>query len=77
VADVVLFPGVTKLDLPADRVLEQALTKGVLERVVVIGVTKDGDEYFASSMADGADVVWYMERAKHKLMKIVDEMSDG
>lgn len=50
-SNVVYLGGVTKLDLPADRILEKCA--GQLEGVVVIGYTKDGDEYFVSSYADG------------------------
>lgn len=64
---------VTKLDLDPDRVLSKAI--GNLTEVVVIGFDKDGEEYFASSVSDGGSVLWHMERAKHKLMQIVDEQT--
>lgn len=70
-AEVVPFPGVTTLDCDPDRVLESAI--GQLECVVIVGVAKDGSEYFASSVADGADTLWHLQRAIHKLMKIADE----
>lgn len=69
--NVVDFTGITRLDIDPDRVLRKAI--GQLERCTIVGVNKDGDEFFASSVADGGTVVWDMERAKHKLMKIVDE----
>ena len=69
-ANIINFPGITYLDLPADRILEGAA--GQLERVIVIGYTPDGDEYFASSIADGADCVWLLERMKLKLLRIAD-----
>ena len=69
--NIVNFPGVTCFDLPANQVLESAL--GKLERVVVIGYTSEGDEYFASSIADGSEVVWLIERMKLQLLRIVDE----
>ena len=68
--DVVNLGCVTKLDLPPDRILEQAI--GQLEGVVVLGYDKDGQEYFASSYADGGDVVWLMERLKKKLLEVSD-----
>lgn len=68
--EVVLLNNITKLDLPADRVLEAAIEK--LDKVVVIGYEKDGDEYFASSIADGAEVLWLLERLKKKLLDVVD-----
>jgi hypothetical protein len=65
---VVNLNNVTRLDLPPDRVLESAV--GKLEGVVILGYDKDGEEYFASSYADGADVLWLMERAKLDLLSI-------
>lgn len=75
-ADVVNFTGITTLSLTAERVLQSAMD-AALSEVIVIGVTEDGDEYFASSNADGGFVVWHMERAKHKLMLVVDDMMEG
>ena len=62
---------VTKLDIPVDRVLEKAV--GQLDSVVILGYDKEGDEYFASSNADGGDVMWLIERAKKRLLDIVDD----
>ena len=73
--DVVIFHGVTVLDFDPDRVLSAAV--GELECVVVIGRTKYGEEYFASSLADGGDVLWMMERAKKALLEISDECGCG
>lgn len=70
-AEVIDFTSATTLSLDPDRVLEAA--KGKMESVVVIGFTLDGAEYFASSDADGADVLWHLERAKHRLMRTIDE----
>lgn len=68
---VVSFDGVTRLDIDPERILESA--KGRLSGVVIVGYTKDGDEeYFASSIADGADVLWLLERSKKALLEIVD-----
>lgn len=69
-SNVVNFTGITKLDLPPDRILEQA--QGTLEGVVILGYTKDGREYFASSYADGGDVLWLLERLKKQLLETVD-----
>jgi hypothetical protein len=73
-SNVVDLPVITKLNLDPERVL--AAAQGKLESVVIVGYTKDGDEYFASSIADGADVVWMLERAKIKLLSVrEDEMA--
>lgn len=65
-AKVIPFDGITKLDLPADRVLDMAT--GKLEGVVVVGYDRDGDIYCASSYADGGTVLWLIETLKHRLM---------
>ena len=67
-AKVIHFTGITKLDLPADRILGSAV--GELESVVIIGYHKDGSEYFASSIADGGSVNWLLDRCKMKLLDI-------
>lgn len=75
-AEIVSFPGITKLDVPVERILDKARTANLSE-VVVIGTDSDGDFYFASSQAGGHDVLWLLERAKHKLMQISDELEGG
>ena len=65
---VIPFTGITKLDIPADKVIESAL--GNLEGVVILGYDKDGQEYFASSYADGGDMLWLLERAKKALLEV-------
>lgn len=64
---VVEFPGVSRLDLDPDRVLRKAV--GEMRQVVICGEDKNGRLYFASSLADGADILWWMERAKFALME--------
>lgn len=71
--NIVPWGGITRHDIPADRVINAALEHG-LEGVVIIGFDKDGAEYFASSYADGSDALWLIERGRHKLMRIVDEL---
>jgi hypothetical protein len=65
---IILFTGITKLDLPPDYVLEAA--KGKLEGFAIIGYTLDGEEYFASTYADGGTVNWLLDRCKLKLLKV-------
>lgn len=73
--NVVMFTGITKNDFDPDFILEAA--KGKLEEVVIIGRTADGDEYFASSHADGGITLWHLARAQHRLMNIVDDEISG
>lgn len=71
--DVVYNTGIiSKLDLPVQRILETALAEG-LDTVVICGYTKDGDEYFASSVADGGTTLWLLERMKLMLLREADD----
>lgn len=67
-ATVIPLNNVTRLDIPADRVLAGA--KGALDKVVIMGIQPDGEYYFASSVADGGTVLWMMEKLKLKLLGI-------
>ncbi|MGI9490490.1 MAG: hypothetical protein ACR2RF_32275 [Geminicoccaceae bacterium] len=69
--NVVEFDGITCLDIPPDRILERA--KGELQDVIVIGYDHEGEEYFASSKADGGSVLWLLERFKKRLLEMGDD----
>lgn len=67
--NVIPLGNVTRLNIPTDRVLEAA--KGhCSDGVVVIGWDDDGTLYFASSIADGGDVLWLMEMCKKNLLEV-------
>ena len=66
--EVIDLPCITRLDLPPDKVLQKAM--GELKNVVIAGFTKDGDEYFSSSVADGGAVLWLIERLKKQLLEV-------
>jgi hypothetical protein len=70
-SNVILFNGITKLNLDPDLVLEN--TKGKLEGVVLLGYDKKGEEYFASTYADGGDVLWLLERMKMHLLNMEEQ----
>jgi hypothetical protein len=70
--NIVFFDGVTRLDIPPERVLNSA-KEANLENCVVIGWEKNGDFYFASSIASGPEVIWLLELAKKKLLEIKGE----
>lgn len=70
-SNVIQFRGITRLDLDPDIVLEN--TKGKLESLVICGYDKDGTEYFASTYADGGDVLWLLERMKLRLLTIAED----
>ena len=67
VKKVVPLNNVTSLDIPSERVLNAAL-EADLEGVVIMGKQKDGEYYFASSIADGGTVLWMWEKLKQKMM---------
>ena len=60
---------ITTLDIPVDTVLEEAKEK--MESVLLIGFDKEGELYFASTMADGGEALWLIEMAKKRLMEDV------
>jgi hypothetical protein len=63
------LPCVTKLDLPVERVIE-GLRIANLSEIVICGYDMDGDLYFASSKADGGDILWVLEQCKNALMNV-------
>ena len=65
---------VTKLATDPARIIARAAEAG-LTSVVVLGFDADGDEFFASSDADGGAVLWHLERARHKLLSVPDCLS--
>jgi hypothetical protein len=59
---------VTRIDMPAERVLKGALEAGVTD-AVICGWDAEGAFYFASNKADGAEVLWLLELAKKFLLE--------
>lgn len=70
-AQIIELDNITSLDIPVERVLRKA-DEADLQSVVVIGYDQNGDEYFASSVAGGPEILWALERAKLRLLQIVD-----
>lgn len=70
-AEVIDLPVITTLDLDPKRVLSAA-SKEDFERVIVIGILQDGEEYVSASAADGGTVLWDVERAKLRLLRRAD-----
>lgn len=75
-AEVLPFTGTTTLDLDPAQIIEAARDARLTE-VVICGVDADGNEYFASSLADAGDAGWHLDRAKWNLMRQVDRMMEG
>jgi hypothetical protein len=74
-SNVVDLPVITTLPIDTKRVLAKAAEQA-FTRVMIIGVTEEGEEYFASSDPDGGTLLWDMERVKHALMKVADEYEE-
>lgn len=69
--NVIPWRGITRLDIDPARVIDYAAKAG-LESVIIIGVTADGEQYFASSLAHGGETLWQIERAKITLLSTDD-----
>lgn len=68
-SEKVVYPSfVTRLDIPAERILKGAL-EVPLKSCVVLGYDIDGEVYFSSSIADGGDVLWLMRIAEEALLR--------
>ena len=72
--NVVQFTGETELDSSPERVLEIA-GRAKLKWVIVIGLCEDDSEFFAPSMASGPSCLWALERAKKRLLEVIDDCS--
>lgn len=73
--NVTVLKVVTRLDVPTERVLNAAIEAN-LQKCFIVGLNADNELYFASSMADGGDVLWYLEKAKYLLMNVSTDGSD-
>jgi len=62
---------VTTQNLDPQTVILRALNERMTE-VVIVGFDRDGGEYFASSVADGAAALWHLTRAQKKLLELPD-----
>ena len=67
--EVIVLDVITRLDLPVERVLDGAKEINLAEATIV-GYTEDGEFYFSSSRANGADVLWALEKAKQELLNV-------
>ena len=66
--NVETLPCITRYNLNPNLVLEAAVDK--LDEVVVVGVDKNGDYYYSSSVASGPECLWLLEKMKQELLGI-------
>lgn len=57
--------------LSCDQVLSRAQASG-LANAIVLGVLEDGTMYFETSIPDGDQCVWLLEKAKHRIITIAE-----
>lgn len=69
--EVVELDVITTLPVPVSRIIKNIPVD--MQRILVLGITADGEEYFASSEADGGTSIWDMERAKLKLLRLAGQ----
>jgi len=74
-ANIEQLGGVTSHDIDPTYLIAAAHNAD-LETVVIVGMRKDGKEYFAASCADAAEGMYHLQRGIYKLNRIVDEGSD-
>lgn len=67
--DVVEANFITSLPISPDRVIERSAEWG-LKEVVMIGFDAEGEMFFASSMAEAGDILYWLEKAKFKLFEM-------
>ena len=68
-AKIITLDCLTRHDITAERVLQGAIDAG-LEGVVLMGYTKGGEHYFASSYANGGTCLWLLEKLKAELLSM-------
>lgn len=71
-AEIRYFNGITTLDIPVDRVLEAAIGQG-MRKVLIIGEEDEGKLYVACSTSEVGEVLLLMERAKRRLLKLLED----
>ena len=71
--NVIEFPGITKIDYPAEHLLQQAIREKVTE-VVICGYDEDGELFIASSIASGPEVMWLLEMGKKRLIEAYESI---
>lgn len=66
---------ITSQRVNPDRVLEACPEYGLTD-VVILGFDKDGEFYFASSLAGTGDILYLFEKARHELLKMEDHIAE-
>lgn len=67
-AEIIVFPGETSLDLPLSRILDGAAAAEI-EPALVLGYDAGGSFYMAATTCDTGRLLILLERAKALLMR--------
>lgn len=67
-ADLIRFPGTTKVDIPAANVIADARDSD-LKEAIVIGRNQDGTPFYASSLGDAGHILLEIEKFKKMIME--------
>ena len=75
--NVIVLPTLTTLNIPANRVLEAAITEPPLDTVIVIGNQK-GKFYFASSTGNLGSLLILLRRAELSInQRVIDSLDNN
>ncbi len=74
--NVVPFPGLTTVEIPAETILEMA-RKADLKCMLVFGVDADGNEHLLATTAEASRVIFMCERARHQMHGLIDNHMAG
>lgn len=66
---IVQFPGIEEVEeIDPDEVLKESM--GLFNKVLVLGITKEGYEYFDCSSITASECNWIIDRAKKRLVSL-------
>jgi len=71
-AEILKFPGGTKLDIPAENVIAAAHECN-LKEAIIIGREQDGTAFYASSLGDAGHILLELEKFKKMLLEAYSE----
>ena len=70
--NVFKLQAISNLDEEADEVLKQSI--GKLSKMVIVGYDLYGNDFYHSTANGATEAIYLLERAKHRLLKQVDDM---
>lgn len=71
-SNVTMLADHADISLSTEQVLERAASAN-LAGVIVLGVTDDGAMFVETSIDDGPDALWLLEKYKHRILTFADD----